>query len=1253
MSTIVTRAGKGSPLTNNEVDSNFTNLNTDKIQVTGTPTNGQAVTWNGTAWVPSTITAGVSSVASADGSIVVTTVGGAVDLAVSEASPASTLLTAVRNTTGATLTKGTAVYISGATGQISTVSKALATSDATSAQTLGLITADISNNSNGYVTVIGLITNINTSAYTDGAQLYLSPTTAGTLTATKPYAPQHMVYVAIVEHAHPTQGKLFVKVQNGYEMDELHDVSAQSPTNGQTIVYNSVTGLWEKNTVSLTAGVNGVLPIANGGTNATDAATARTNLAVAGTAVSNTFSANQIVEVTDNTNAALRITQLGTGNALLVEDSTNPDASPAIVVNDTGNVILGYTIKQQLNHFTNANPLQVNSAGTLGAQFGAFSNDNFGSQLFFAKSRSASIGTNTIVQSGDLLGTFQYFGADGTNYIRAAQIDAAVDGTPGTNDMPGRLVFSTTADGASSPTERMRIDSAGNVGIGGTAPAGTNLLIAKNLTGSITTQAIRIAGQLIQSDVTSEARGVISLLGTAASTFTLGNIQHFHAGQGTFGAGSTVTNQFGFLAASSLTGATNNYGFYGAVASGTGRFNFYAAGTAANVFAGTTSLGGLVGSESLRVTPVASAVNYVDVSGSTTGNTVAISALGSDTNISLTLQTKGANQLVLQSSSTTAAFGVELAANTSADRAVYIDFHSSSGTDFDYRLLRSGGANNSITYVNTGTGTHAFQTNGATNQFSISNTTSAVNSFTVTGGTTGNAPTLYALGSDTNISINVTPKGTGALRLTGSTSGYVGLKAAAAAGSTTYTLPSADGTSGQVLSTNGSGTLSWATGGGGSASPGGSNTQVQYNSSGSFAGSANMTFDGTGITTGRIILTSSASPATGIYLPSSTQIAFTSYDQTNVMQLKHFQIGSTGVYRSQVTMAGGINTATAPVHYVQGQNSSNTSTYVTNNTDTSLYALNGNTPFTTAAFVNHTSGYNPSMSVCNVGSMVYTISQGNTFPVNATGVYRKFPAIGIYSQADGQVGNTNGTCFYGSVQPTYTTALAYYARVSEAITSGQGHGYQVDLGTHPFGSGAIGFYSRIISGLGGSYSNVIGWFHYDETTSGSTYAALFNRGGSTVGNITLSTSNTTYNTSSDPRLKNVTGVIAPDEAKSFVMALQPKKGTWKVDGSYFLGFLSTDYELVDPKAVNGVAGASEILGTVFDDKGDMLVEDVVQPPADKLPEGGRWEQTHVKEIYQTLEYGSAAWCANMTAHAQYLQSTIDALVARIDALEAK
>jgi|LakMenEpi03Aug12_release.lakeMendotaPanAssembly.Ray.scaffolds.fasta_scaffold03503_19 hypothetical protein len=237
----------------------------------------------------------VSDITSTDASIVVSRNGSIFDLAVSEASPASTLLAAVRNTTGATLTKGTAVYISGSTGQNSTVSKALATGDSTSAQTLGLITSDLANNSNGYVTVIGLVINIDTSAYTDGQQLYLSPTTAGTLTATKPYAPNHMVYVAIVERAHPSQGKLFVKVQNGYEMDELHNVSAQSPTTGQTLVYNASTSLWEKNTVSLTAGVNGTLPVANGGTGITSLGTG------VATFLGTPSSANLLAAVTDET----------------------------------------------------------------------------------------------------------------------------------------------------------------------------------------------------------------------------------------------------------------------------------------------------------------------------------------------------------------------------------------------------------------------------------------------------------------------------------------------------------------------------------------------------------------------------------------------------------------------------------------------------------------------------------------------------------------------------------------------------------------------------------------------------------------------------------------------------------------------------------------------------------------------------------------------------------------------------------------
>ena len=287
---------------------------------------GDWLLFNGTVWQKIDQSDLVQSITSADGSIVVTTTGSTVDLAVSQTSPASVLVEQVRNSTGATLTKGTAVYISGATGQLPTVTKAQANNDTNSAQTLGLITADISKNSTGYVTIIGLISNLNTSAYTDGAQLYLSPTTAGTLTATKPYAPNHLVYVAVVAHAHPTQGKLLVKVQNGYEMDELHNVSAQSPSNGQVLIYNASTSLWEMNTLTDGTGITitegaGSITIANSGVTS----------AVAGTGIS-VSSGTGAVTITNT-----GVTSVSVTSPVASTGGTTPTISLAASYGDTQN----------------------------------------------------------------------------------------------------------------------------------------------------------------------------------------------------------------------------------------------------------------------------------------------------------------------------------------------------------------------------------------------------------------------------------------------------------------------------------------------------------------------------------------------------------------------------------------------------------------------------------------------------------------------------------------------------------------------------------------------------------------------------------------------------------------------------------------------------------------------------------------------------------------------------------------------------
>lgn len=156
----------------------------------------------------------------------------------------------VRNQTGSTLTAGTIVYINGATGNRPTVTPAQANNDANSAQTMGFVKTAITNNGFGYVIVRGECEALDTSAVAEGTQLYLSPTTAGAYTTTKPVAPNHLVYVGIVIRSHPTQGVILVAVMNGLELEELHDVLITTPTNGQVLKYDSTSGLWVNGTDS-------------------------------------------------------------------------------------------------------------------------------------------------------------------------------------------------------------------------------------------------------------------------------------------------------------------------------------------------------------------------------------------------------------------------------------------------------------------------------------------------------------------------------------------------------------------------------------------------------------------------------------------------------------------------------------------------------------------------------------------------------------------------------------------------------------------------------------------------------------------------------------------------------------------------------------------------------------------------------------------------------------------------------------------
>jgi hypothetical protein len=155
-----------------------------------------------------------------------------------------------------TLTKAAyqAVRVSGAQGQRLAVALAQANNDNNSADTIGLVTETIATNQEGFIMTVGSLEGIDTTGtlqsetWSDGDVIYLSPTTAGALTNVKPVAPQHIIVIGYVEYAHQNNGKLYVKVMNGWELGELHDVDTTGATNGQVLAYDSALSIWKPTT---------------------------------------------------------------------------------------------------------------------------------------------------------------------------------------------------------------------------------------------------------------------------------------------------------------------------------------------------------------------------------------------------------------------------------------------------------------------------------------------------------------------------------------------------------------------------------------------------------------------------------------------------------------------------------------------------------------------------------------------------------------------------------------------------------------------------------------------------------------------------------------------------------------------------------------------------------------------------------------------------------------------------------------------
>jgi len=336
------------------------------------------------------------------------------------------------------------------------------------------------------------------------------------------------------------------------------------------------------------------------------------------------------------TDSSARLHVRGSGptsstTALLVQNST---PSELLRIYDDGNITIGSVGSSIAKLQVQGTGLFETSIRLGTAENRIYSTDNTGAfitagqlmRLRFAGNTAIGYGlsitcfnNNTTVnasgENGTLLLSHGYAPTSGTGTFRMLQLEGTINQTGGANGITRGLYVNPTLTAAADWRSVEFSNNTGwglygpgaasnyingTLGIGTTTVNGYSLHVAKTMTGAVTTFGVMSDG-IVQSDSTNSARYFMTLAGTQAASFTVGNIFHYIASQSTFGLNSVVTAQYGFYAASQLTGATNNYGFYGDIASGTGRWNLYMNGTAANYIAGNTSIGTTTSSGRLTV----------------------------------------------------------------------------------------------------------------------------------------------------------------------------------------------------------------------------------------------------------------------------------------------------------------------------------------------------------------------------------------------------------------------------------------------------------------------------------------------------------------------------------------------------------------------------------------------------------------------------------------------------------------------------
>lgn len=254
--------------------------------------------------------------------------------------------------------------------------------------------------------------------------------------------------------------------------------------------------------------------------------------------------------------AALRVVQTGSGYALLIEDAASTDGSP-FAIDQNGVVVAGYTAAVTAES-SNVPIMQAHGTTSAASFFASrWAADALPSILRLGKSRGAAVGTRGGVSINDQLGAIYFEGDDGALFHRAAEIRAEVDLTPGSNDMPGRLVFLTTPDAGTTPTEGMRLSSTNFLSFNGDTDTGIWSPGANELSlwgGSGEAMRIDENGRIIlgHTDSLTSYSGAprLQIHGTSTSTASFGVYQEsdttaapiigLHKSRGTVGSPTTV-----------------------------------------------------------------------------------------------------------------------------------------------------------------------------------------------------------------------------------------------------------------------------------------------------------------------------------------------------------------------------------------------------------------------------------------------------------------------------------------------------------------------------------------------------------------------------------------------------------------------------------------------------------------------------------------------------------------------------------------